>query len=90
MFDKIINLIMYLLPSYQKKFCIMCEIFLFVLFFRIMYSLVIKKVLHYMRDIFMLLFLSDYMYIFISYQKKFCKLCVSYSYLFFFFSMQKV
>ena len=40
----------------------MCEIFLFVLFFRIMYSLAIKKVLHYMRDIFMLLFLSNYVH----------------------------
>ena len=65
MLNKSINLIMYVfITQLSKKFCIMCEIFLFVLFFRIMYSLVIKKVLHCMRDIFMLLFLSNYVHIY--------------------------
>ena len=75
---------MYLLPSYQKKFCIMCEIFLFVLFFRIMYSLVIKKVLHYMRDIFMLLFLSNYVHIYQLSKKVLQIMCELFLFVFFF------
>ena len=85
MLNKSINLIMYVfITQLSKKSSALCVRYFYLFcFFELCIHQSSKK-FYIICEIFLCYFFFLIMYIFISYQKKFCKLCVSYSYLFFF------